>query len=67
MNLAEIGQIAGRAGRYLNDGNFGITGDCKEINAEEVDLLENHKFEEIKTLIWRNSSLNFNNASTLIT
>ena len=66
LNLSEIGQIAGRAGRYLNDGNFGITGDCKEINAEEVDLLESHKFEEIKTLIWRNSNLNFNNASTLI-
>jgi ATP-dependent RNA helicase SUPV3L1/SUV3 len=66
LNSSEIGQIAGRAGRYLNDGNFGITGDCKEINAEEVDLLENHKFEEIKTLFWRNSNLNFNNASSLI-
>ena len=38
LNLSEIGQIAGRAGRYLNDGNFGITGDCEEINAEEVEL-----------------------------
>jgi ATP-dependent RNA helicase SUPV3L1/SUV3 len=66
LNLSEIGQIAGRAGRYLNDGNFGITGDCKEINAEEVELLENHKFEEIKTLFWRNSNLNFNNPYSLI-
>jgi len=66
LNLSEIGQIAGRAGRYLNDGNFGITGDCKEINAEEVELLENHKFEKIRTLFWRNSNLNFNNASSLI-
>ena len=66
LNLSEIGQIAGRAGRYLNDGSFGITGDCKEINAEEVDLLENHKFEEIRTLFWRNSNLNFNNSQTLI-
>ena len=66
LNSSEIGQIAGRAGRYLNDGNFGITGDCKEINAEEVDSLENHKFEEIRTLFWRNSNLNFNNASNLI-
>ena len=66
LNLSEIGQIAGRAGRYLNDGSFGITGDCKEINAEEVDLLENHKFEEIKTLFWRNSNLNFNNPYSLI-
>jgi len=64
--MSEIGQIAGRAGRYLNDGNFGITGDCKEISAEEVDLLENHKFEEIKILFWRNSNLNFNNALSLM-
>ena len=61
LNLSEIGQIAGRAGRYLNDGSFGITGDCKEISPEEVELLENHKFEEIRTLFWRNSNLNFNN------
>ncbi len=66
LNLSEIGQIAGRAGRYLNDGSFGITGDCKEINAEQVDLLENHKFEEIRTLFWRNSNLNFNNPYSLI-
>ncbi|MDB9745222.1 helicase-related protein [Candidatus Pelagibacter sp.] len=66
LNMSEIGQIAGRAGRYLNDGNFGITGDCKEIAAEEVELLEGHKFEEIRMLFWRNSNLNFNNASSLI-
>ena len=66
LNLSEIGQIAGRAGRYLNDGSFGITGECKEINSEEVDLLENHKFEEIQTIFYRNSDLNFNNSETLI-
>ncbi len=66
LNLSEIGQIAGRAGRYLNDGNFGITGQCKEINAEEIDLLENHKFEEIQSLYWRNSNLNFKSPSALI-
>ena len=66
LNLSEIGQIAGRAGRYLNDGSFGVTGDCKEINSEDVDLLENHEFEEIKILFWRNSNLNFNNSQSLI-
>ncbi|MDC3058847.1 helicase-related protein [Candidatus Pelagibacter sp.] len=66
LNLSEIGQIAGRAGRYLNNGSFGITGDCKEINAEEVDLLENHKFEELNSLFWRNSNLNFNNPNSLL-
>ena len=66
LNLSEIGQIAGRAGRYLNDGSFGITGDCKEITAEDVELIESHKFEEIRTLFWRNSNLNFNNPLSLI-
>ena len=66
LNLAEIGQISGRAGRYLNDGVFGITGDCGKINAEEVNLIENHKFEEIRTLFWRNFNLNFSSISSLL-
>ena len=66
LNLSEIGQISGRAGRYLSDGSFGITGDCQEINADEIELLENHKFEDIHTIYWRNSDLNFNNGSSLI-
>ena len=66
LNLSEIGQIAGRAGRYLNDGNFGVTGQCKEMGQEEVELLESHKFEEIQNLFWRNSNLNFNNPLALI-
>ena len=66
LNLSEIGQIAGRAGRYLNDGSFGITGDAGEINSEEIDLIENHKFEEIRMLYWRNSKLNFNSTSNLL-
>ena len=66
LNLSEIGQIAGRAGRYLNDGSFGITGECREINPEDIDLLENHKFEEIQYLFWRNSNLSFNNPTALI-
>ncbi len=66
LNLSEIGQIAGRAGRFLNDGSFGITGECKEINADEVNLIENHNFEEIKSLFWRNSNLNFQNSISLI-
>mgnify|MGYP001315456368 FL=1 len=66
LNLSEIGQIAGRAGRYLNDGSFGITGEAGEISSEEIDLIENHKFEEIRMLYWRNSKLNFSSASNLL-
>ena len=66
LNLSEIGQIAGRAGRYLNDGNFGITGECDQISGDNIDLLEKHKFDEIHTIYWRNSKLNFKNGKVLI-
>ena len=66
LNLSKIGQISGRAGRYLNDGSFGITGEAGEINAEDIDLIENHKFEDVRTLSWRNSNLKFNNSTNLL-
>ena len=66
LNISEIGQIAGRAGRYLNDGTFGITGECSEINPEEIEALEQHKFPDIQNIYWRNSNLNFNSKLSLI-
>ena len=66
LNLSEIGQISGRAGRHLSDGTFGITGECKDIASEEVELLENHNFDDIRTIFWRNNNLNFSNTNSLI-
>ncbi len=66
LNLSELGQIAGRAGRYMSDGTFGITGEVKEINSDDIELIENHKFEEINTIFWRNSNINFKNKKSLI-
>ena len=66
LNISEIGQIAGRAGRYLNDGSFGITGDCSQIDPEEIEAIEKHNFPEIQNIFWRNSKLNFNNKPSLI-
>ena len=66
LNISEIGQISGRAGRYLNDGIFGITGECGEINPEEIELLESHNFPEIQNIFWRNSNLNFSSKSNLL-
>ena len=66
LNLSEISQIAGRAGRYRNDGSFGITGDCKELSVEEIELIESHKLEPIQYIFWRNSNLNFKNFESLI-
>ena len=66
LNLYEIGQIAGRAGRYLNNGYFGITGDCGEVSSEETEIVEKHNFNEIQSIFWRNSNLNFNNKISLL-
>ncbi len=66
LNLSEIGQIAGRAGRYMNDGNFGVTGEVQEINPDDIELIENHKFEMIHNIFWRNSELDFSSTKNLI-
>ncbi len=66
LNLSEIGQIAGRAGRYMNDGSFGVTGEVQSINPDEIELIENHKFENINSIYWRNSELNFSSPNNLI-
>ena len=39
LNLSEIGQIAGRAGRYMNDGSFGVTGEVENINPEDLNWI----------------------------
>ena len=66
LNLAEIGQIAGRAGRYMNDGNFGVTGEVQSLNSEDIELIENHKFDLINNIFWRNPDLNFTHTKSLI-
>src|SRR5438067_136369 len=57
LNPAELAQIAGRAGRYLNDGTFGVTGEAEPFEAEVVDRIENHHFEPVRMLQWRNRDL----------
>ena len=66
LNLIEMAQIAGRAGRYKNDGGFGTTGDCETLNSDEIEKIENHHLPETKTIYWRNPSLNFQNPDKLI-
>ena len=66
LNLIEMSQIAGRAGRYKNDGGFGTTGDCETLNSDEIEKIENHDLPNAKTIFWRNSKLNFSNPEKLI-
>tara|TARA_B100001057_G_scaffold473193_1_gene537324 strand:+ start:447 stop:2912 length:2466 start_codon:yes stop_codon:yes gene_type:complete len=67
LNLIEMSQIAGRAGRYKNDGGFGTTGDCETLNSDEIEKIENHQLPDTKTIYWRNSNLDFQNPEKLIT
>jgi len=66
LNLVELSQIAGRAGRYKNNGIFGTTGDCENLNSDEIEKIENHNLPSTRVLYWRNSNLNFNNEEKLI-
>ena len=66
LNLIELSQIAGRAGRYKNDGGFGTTGDCETLNSDEIEKIEKHELPDTKTIYWRNSKLNFENPEKLI-
>ncbi len=65
LTPAELGQVAGRAGRYMNDGTFGVTADADPFELETVDRLENHNFDAVRTLQWRNRDLNFHSLDTL--
>ena len=66
LNLIEMSQIAGRAGRYKNDGGFGTTGDCEALNSDEIEKIEKHNLPETKMIFWRNSNLNFKTPEKLI-
>ncbi len=70
LTLAEMAQIAGRAGRYQRDGTFGTvqlgTQAAAEFSTEEIEGLEAHRFEPLTQLVWRNSALDFSSSARLI-
>jgi ATP-dependent RNA helicase SUPV3L1/SUV3 len=59
LTAGEMGQIAGRAGRYMTDGTFGVTGSADGLEPGLVEQLENHSFESVRVLQWRNRKLDF--------
>lgn len=66
LHPAEFGQIAGRAGRHLRDGTFGTTGRCEPFEQELVEAIEDHRFEAIRQLQWRNSDLELRSVQGLL-
>jgi len=66
LTTSEIGQIAGRAGRHMNDGTFGMTPQAGSLRPEIVEAVEAHRFDGIKALYWRNRRLDFGSPKALL-
>ncbi len=62
----EVAQIAGRAGRGMRDGTFGVTANCPPLADELVSAVESHAFEPLEQLCWRNSDLDFQSIDHLL-
>jgi ATP-dependent RNA helicase SUPV3L1/SUV3 len=62
----ELGQIAGRAGRHMNDGTFGVTADAEALPDDIVMRIESHRYDPVRVLQWRNSALDFRSLDTLL-
>lgn len=62
----ELAQIAGRAGRYMTDGTFGVTGRVNDLDPDTVKAIENHDFESVRELCWRNADLDFSTPKLLL-
>ncbi|HEX7776393.1 MAG TPA: helicase-related protein [Parvibaculum sp.] len=66
LKLSEIAQIAGRAGRHMNNGTFGVTGDASALGDETVQRIENHEFDAEHVLQWRNPHPEFGSIAQLV-
>ena len=65
LTAAELGQIAGRAGRHLRDGTFGVTGQVDPLADDLVNKIEGHDFEPVKVLQWRTATFDFSSLDAL--
>jgi ATP-dependent RNA helicase SUPV3L1/SUV3 len=66
LRADELAQIAGRAGRFRDDGTFGETADCEQFEEETVDRIVNHQFDPVEFLHWRNSNLDWSSVDALL-
>jgi len=66
LTPAEIAQIAGRAGRHMNDGTFGTTEGASPLSPETVEAIESHRFDPLAALFWRNSDLDLRSGEALL-
>ncbi|MFQ5972757.1 MAG: helicase-related protein [Alphaproteobacteria bacterium] len=65
LSPAEIGQIAGRAGRHMSNGTFGATAELGPMDPQLVERLEEHRFDNLNMVFWRNPDLAFGSLEAL--
>jgi ATP-dependent RNA helicase SUPV3L1/SUV3 len=65
LSPQELAQIAGRAGRHMNNGTFGVTGDCPGFDEEVVEAIEEHSFEPLRGMFWRSNDLSYHSLRDL--
>ena len=65
LSAAELGQIAGRAGRHVRDGTFGVTGQVDPFPDALVERIETHQFEPVKMLQWRSADIDTSSIDAL--
>jgi len=67
LTIAEMAQIAGRAGRHQQDGSFGTVGLPQGgFTPEEVAAIEGHHFPPLSSLFWRNPTPGFGSLDQLL-
>jgi len=67
LTPAELAQIAGRAGRHMNDGTFGIlAGEGEGLETAVVEQIQDHRFAPLRRLRWRSGALDFSSPRALL-
>ncbi|CAN5239062.1 helicase-related protein [soil metagenome] len=66
LHANEIAQIAGRAGRHIRDGTFGVTGECEDLDGDLVEQVVNHQFDPVQNAEWRSARLDFETLPDLL-
>lgn len=66
LEPAELGQIAGRAGRYKTDGSFGTLAPLPAFPEPIAHAIETQRFRSLRQLYYRNSDLDFSSLDRLV-
>jgi len=65
VDVAELAQIAGRAGRHVRDGTFGAVSPLA-LPRDLARSIEGHRFPSVRNVQWRSAALAFDSLDALL-